>query len=218
MMRRAWASSHSRRAFSRSSCAMRFRSGRVGSALRPRRCGANAPSAAWSRCLRQLESIEEYRRSRRMNAPSSPGFLRRSASAKKPPFLTGRESSPLGRGHHLRVRSASRGRTHLCTDQGIYPIRVHVPACLYFKLPRQVSQLILAHRECATAGTVGLRIAMLRTSIAGVVSRSGALIRTRAALLPGQQRRCSELRVRRAGALLRYCYLTATGRNTGPSD
>ena len=40
MIRRAWVNSRSRRAFPRSSCAMRSFSARAGSALRPRRCGA----------------------------------------------------------------------------------------------------------------------------------------------------------------------------------
>src|SRR6185312_8301824 len=71
------------------------------------------------------------------------------------PLLAGRESSPLRRGHHLRVRCAPccggrpfarpsgslrggpRSRTHLYVDQGrTNPIVGHVCTCRYFKWPQ----------------------------------------------------------------------------------
>lgn len=143
---------------------------------RQRALGRLVALLAPAREHRGIEALPAHERS------ELAGLLAQVRLGQKPPLLTGRELSPLGRGHHLRVRSvrrggcpfasppgslrgSPRGRTHLCTDQGIYLIRVYVPACLYFKFPRQVSQLILAR---------GDEKSVLRTEAARVITRGRA--------------------------------------------
>src|SRR5882672_10943765 len=79
----ARSSSRRKRALSRLSCWI-CRTSSFG--FGPRFFGASANFSALPTCLRQLASIEEYRRSRRKNAPSCPLALQRSASANRRRF------------------------------------------------------------------------------------------------------------------------------------
>src|SRR5207245_3318791 len=68
------------RAISRSCSAIFLSRGSGGVAFGPRGFGASPASSPRSRAARQVVRCEEYNPSRRSSAPSSPGFVQRSAS------------------------------------------------------------------------------------------------------------------------------------------
>src|SRR5665213_3976571 len=132
----ARASSARKRTISRVCPASRRFCASARSGFGPRRCGVSASRSASRRCLRHLNSSEEYRPSRLISAPLSPEPVQPSAASRMRCLSAAEKrrrarcaTRPTGSWHiERRIKAFSHGSVHQCGHVRVLP--------MYYKLPK----------------------------------------------------------------------------------